>query len=515
MRDHRPLSVNPGAIPDELKDIPHWVLWKDNKRPVQPDGKSASSTSPQTWCTYAKAIEAWLDGRFSGLGFVLTDDLGITVVDFDDCAEGNKPHPDLIVLLDSLNTYTERSPSGKGFHSWLFGKKPGTRCKTAERPGVGIKAAEFYSDARYITVTGHILEDYPTKLQSRQSELNSLYAELLPAHERNDSGSEAKVHGLSDRRLIEVVRASAQADKFASLYDSGDVSRNNNDDSAADMALCSILAFWTAKDGEQIDRIFRESALHREKWDEKRGEKTYGEITISKAIRSTKDVCTPSLNYTPLELNQMIEDTDDEFELMERVANAITDSGHSASVTHSLRKRLAKKAQTTIKALESDAREHSPIPESPNQLDIAHDAIAEYGSGNLIHAQGAFYSWSDSGVWRSLDDQHVKQRIHKVSNDDEITGNTVESTLKLARTESFVSDVAFGAPFDGINCLNGELQFLEGHWQLRPHQKSRFLVSQVPVEYSPSADAPASDNLWRKCLPEIPTLWINNGLFSS
>ena len=56
--------------------------------------------------------------------------------------------------------------------------------------------------------------------------------------------------------------------------------------SEADMALCSMLAYWTDSDADQIDRLFRQSALYRPKWDEPRGATTYGQLTIQKALES-------------------------------------------------------------------------------------------------------------------------------------------------------------------------------------------------------------------------------------
>jgi putative DNA primase/helicase len=37
--------------------------------------------------------------------------------------------------------------------------------------------------------------------------------------------------------------------------------------SEADMALCAILAFWCRGDMQQMDRLFRQSGLYREKWE--------------------------------------------------------------------------------------------------------------------------------------------------------------------------------------------------------------------------------------------------------
>ena len=47
--------------------------------------------------------------------------------------------------------------------------------------------------------------------------------------------------------------------------------------------MCSLIAFWTWDHG-QIDRLFRQSGLYREKWDERHGAQTYGERTIVQAL---------------------------------------------------------------------------------------------------------------------------------------------------------------------------------------------------------------------------------------
>ena len=50
------------------------------------------------------------------------------------------------------------------------------------------------------------------------------------------------------------------------------------------------MAFWTQRRPEQIDRLFRSSALMRSKWDSRRGTETYGQRTISKAIASCDEI---------------------------------------------------------------------------------------------------------------------------------------------------------------------------------------------------------------------------------
>lgn len=61
------------------------------------------------------------------------------------------------------------------------------------------------------------------------------------------------------------------------------------------MALCSLLAFWTGGDPQQMDRLFRDSDLMRPKWDEQHyaDGSTYGEKTIERAIAGTSEFYEP------------------------------------------------------------------------------------------------------------------------------------------------------------------------------------------------------------------------------
>ncbi|WP_333510423.1 hypothetical protein [Thermoanaerobacterium saccharolyticum] len=53
-----------------------------------------------------------------------------------------------------------------------------------------------------------------------------------------------------------------------------------------------MLAFWSGKNKEQMDRLFRNSGLFREKWDtvHHANGATYGQETLDKAIEATENV---------------------------------------------------------------------------------------------------------------------------------------------------------------------------------------------------------------------------------
>jgi hypothetical protein len=55
-----------------------------------------------------------------------------------------------------------------------------------------------------------------------------------------------------------------------------------------------MLAWATRCDKYRMDQLFRSSSLFRAKWDQKRGSKTYGQITIAKSVEGCTSVYDPS-----------------------------------------------------------------------------------------------------------------------------------------------------------------------------------------------------------------------------
>jgi len=90
------------------------------------------------------------------------------------------------------------------------------------------------------------------------------------------------VSDMSDSDLLEKMFGSRNGDKIRDLWNGN----TEGDHSAADLALCGNLAFWTGKDENRMDSLFRQSGLFREKWDKKHSAdgKTYGQMTIDKAV---------------------------------------------------------------------------------------------------------------------------------------------------------------------------------------------------------------------------------------
>lgn len=277
-------------IPPSIKAIDRWVVWrsvpdedggKPKKIPINPKtGQAASVSDHTTWTTFEEAF-GYLRGNpdLAGLMFVLCECSRIVGIDLDNCVgEDLKVSKEATELIAEFDTYTEASPSGTGFKMLLWGEKPGSACR--KKNVFGCSEIEIYEHARFWAITGNVVSGVSSDLEPRQEELEDLYAALFPPKPEPPSTNPGGGFSGDDNALLQKARDAANGGKFTRLYDAGDISEYGGDDSAADLALVSMLAFWTGPDPDRIDRLFRGSALMREKWDRE----DYRERTISTAL---------------------------------------------------------------------------------------------------------------------------------------------------------------------------------------------------------------------------------------
>ncbi|MBO5481281.1 MAG: hypothetical protein J6A63_08855 [Clostridia bacterium] len=234
-------------------------------------GGYAKSNSPKTWTDFESALRYADKYRMDGLAFALTE--GIVFVDIDDYEnKSNDVQNVLRALCDELDTYTETSVSGKGFHFLCKGKLPENARKRRDEYGL-----EMYDTLRFVCITGNVLgEKKPlADLSDKIGDINLRYMgkpiEHKPAIRRQATQT--------DKAIIERISKSVQGEKFQRLY-SGDWS-DYQSQSSADFAFVRMLTIWT-QDESQIDSIFRTSGLYREKWDKHGG--YYGRRTIQRAL---------------------------------------------------------------------------------------------------------------------------------------------------------------------------------------------------------------------------------------
>jgi putative DNA primase/helicase len=289
-----------------MREERRWVVWKLETRHGQPTkvpyqaarpSTRASSTDPTTWSDFQTALVTVEDGKVDGCGFVLGG--GYAGVDLDACRD---PETGVMTaeaqgLIDGLSSYTEISPSGSGVHVLLRGRL----LPSGRRQG----RVEMYADGRYFTVTGHHLEGTPTTIEERTAELAALHGRLFGPNDGNDHRSVPRPVvsvATDDAALLERARGASNGAKFSALW-AGDTTAYASS-SEADLALCRLLAFWAQGDADRIDRLFRQSGLFREKWDERHGAQTYGELTIQKAIAGCREFYSGARPTTSATLNE-------------------------------------------------------------------------------------------------------------------------------------------------------------------------------------------------------------------
>lgn len=140
--------------------------------PVTPEtGAFASATDPDTWDSFETAIRHTRTKNADGVGFVFTDDDPIVGVDLDDCRDPVTGEIDdtALDIIDRLDSYTEISPSGTGYHVLITGELLDGR----NRRG----SIELYDTARFFTVTGDHVEETPTHVARRQDALVAIHRE--------------------------------------------------------------------------------------------------------------------------------------------------------------------------------------------------------------------------------------------------------------------------------------------------------------------------------------------------
>lgn len=318
-RNHRPSAIHPiiANIPAELQDLRQWVLWKylwkqDRntgrgewaKIPMQASGTPAKSNDPSTWSTFKDALSAWSAAKssFDGLGFMFTPESGIVGVDVDNCVEvdgngdfrANRIATRVIELLDS---YTELSPSGTGIHVLV-------KAQIAEAVKDAKSGIEIYRQGRYFTVTGSIWSDF-IPVQERSEQVNRIIAGIRPDKGEGERKNNQQALSLTTDERLKKAFASANGGSIERLF-YGDITEHDNDRSSADLALCSKLAFWSEGKGEVLDAMFRQSRLMRDKWNEKHASdgRTYGEMTISKALADCREFYDPSRRGGQVEVKE-------------------------------------------------------------------------------------------------------------------------------------------------------------------------------------------------------------------
>lgn len=208
-------------------------------------------------------------------------------IDLDDCVgdagELNEVAQNVIVYFP--NSYIEKSPSGSGLHIYFkaanFDYDTDIYYINNRKLNIEVYIAGITN--HFLTLTGDVFQD--RNLEEMTETLPQFLEVFMkrPSTVRQNDVDEA-VSYLSDESVIEKASKSVNLEKFKKLW-KGDIPSYESRSEAV-LALASILGFWCGRDFKQMDRLFRQSGLMRNKWDRKQSGTTYGQFTLETARRN-------------------------------------------------------------------------------------------------------------------------------------------------------------------------------------------------------------------------------------
>lgn len=490
-------------IPLELKQLPHWVGWKYMQRPGEDhkrkvpinamDGQPAKSNDPTTWCDFDTACLGKERFGLDGIGFMFSGD-GIFGIDIDHCydPETRELDPAAAEIIETVQSYTELSPSGTGIHILCKGALPEGR----KRRG----AVEMYSTLRYFTVTGNQFGlEYPfsdctervavmhRKYLGEEETAAGAQKAALPMSAGRGTNADMSVDAIL-RRMFD----SKHGQKLQDLYN-GSWERygiGDGSQSSADQAFCNTLAFWCRCDAALMDAIFRRSGLYRQKWDKRRGAKTYGQITIDRAIKDCRDIWEPQ-------------------EQVQRPAPAIPPPPQNTS------NEVPAIENATVG--ETGQRRYYTYDDTGNALRFR-DANA--GLIHYNHVDGCWIYW-DGVRWASDENGEIKRRADKMLADmakdlkemqDDPAYNAYKKHLSRSRShrgkEGFIAEARH---LEGVPVLPSEMDRAGNAFNVRnclislktgrtaEHDKKYMISKLAPVTYDENARCPR----WDRFIEEV------------
>lgn len=454
----RSVELCANNIPQEMKEIPQWIGWKGfakaegkiTKKPYTLDGKYQSSFHEHH--SFDQALKSLENGLIDGIGFAMAG-AGYICIDLD--GEDLSDIPESLLSITN-SSYAEKSPSGNGLHIWFKGKWPGERSKQGKEnryTADGFKVECFY-DTGYLTMTGDAVNELD--IEENQDLIDFIYNTTYRKKSEKAAPEVLLNQPQTSLQDEQVLNELLKNPSNRSLYKDGDISKFDYDHSKADYALCKGLA-RVSTDAEQIERLFRKSALFR---DEPEKHKTYPARTIANAmleVAAEKEKELSEFSVIPSENPQ-----EDALEL--------TYFG-------------GPKGNTFIpKWLGDDIMREYPTFFNGTHLYFYRDGVYHRDHGGII---GRI-------VVEKLGDMFKK--------------NHLSETLAYLQNKRWIKPERVDTSTELINVKNGLLEWKTG--KLHPHTSDHLSTIQLPITYNPTAKAPNIEKFFTDIVSSdtIPTL---------
>lgn len=274
---------------------------------------------------------------------------------------------------------------------------------------------------------------------------------------------------LSDQELLnKAMSAPSNGAQFTRLWQG----QHDGDHSAADQALCNLLAYWTGKDEARMDSLFRASGLYRDKWERD----SYRTSTIQRAVKGVRNVYDPSQSKAYQESQRAVEGV----------------------VEMSTGKADDKPTLTPQAAPQGDPFLLESADDRGNAVCMWH----RYGD-MFAWTAGFGYLWYNGSHWttdgaeaelrKAVTATLTERRMKAVgANHEKLvaaskpSATNVRNCIYMFQPLITTTEANFDADPNLLNCANGVIDLRTG--QLMPHDSRQRFTYCVPVEYDPSAD---------------------------
>lgn len=459
-------------LPKELKENALFCLWKYEMRngrktkvPYQTNGKRADSSNKACFSDFDTVAN--LTQSYDGIGMGMFQPF--VAVDIDHCVDGGKLSDMATDIVETLNSYTEYSPSESGVR--IVAKADTLSYDKVKyyinNQKIGLEVYVAGMTNKFVTLTGNTICEAP--IAERTNEIMAILDKYMqkPVVALNPK----KIVGsyLSDESIIEKSAKSKQGEKFSALWN-GEFETSHSE---ADQALCAVLAFWCGGDTEQMDRLFRKSKLYREKWERN----DYREMTLQKALMQTKEF------YKPVKSNA---NTDFNDELQRLIELNPADTTKYPWTDIGAGKLFADFYKAVLRY----------VPERRTWFDYqAGTWSADIGGlkamrrcmelANLLHLYAL-----------EIKDEHQRKSYMDYSKRWQTHGYRV-NVLKDAQVHHPISFLEFDTDPYIFNCSNGTLNLDTG--KFTEHISSDLLTKKSSVAYEPSAHS----KRWNNFISEI------------
>lgn len=286
-------------VPPELRARRQWCVWRyekgqgdrDTKVPYRPRAtvkQKASSTDPSTWSDFgdAVAVAQLTPLKYDGIGYMMSEEDPFVGIDLDDCIDPTSGviSTGAVDILKRLPSYTEISPSGVSLRIFVRAAWPGKDHRKGRRKG----DLEVYAGKRFLTITGNVLEGSPREIVDHNEAFALWLEEMFPEPASPPPASApSRSAAMSDDDVIARAMSASNGNKFRALWQGDDAAYDSA--SEADLALVSLLAFYTQDEG-QLERLVARSGLSRAKWTDR---SDYRHSTITKALEGLGETYSP------------------------------------------------------------------------------------------------------------------------------------------------------------------------------------------------------------------------------